>query len=50
MTATGTDRPLFSAVATLGLITLTVYLLVIGEQILLPLVLAVLVSFWPSCS
>ena len=45
MTATGMDKPLYSAVATLGLITLTVYLLVVGEQILLPLVLAILVSY-----
>jgi predicted PurR-regulated permease PerM len=45
MTASGADKPLYSAVATLGLITLTVYLLVVGEQILLPLVLAILVSY-----
>lgn len=42
---TGTNSPLFNAVATLGLITLTVYLLVAGEQILLPLVLAILFSY-----
>jgi AI-2 transport protein TqsA len=40
-----TTRPLLSAFATLGLITLTVYLLVVGEQILLPLVLAILFSY-----
>lgn len=40
-----TTRPLVSAFATLGLITLTVYLLVVGEQILLPLVLAILFSY-----
>ncbi len=45
MSASPVDKPLFSAVATLGLITLTVYLLVVGEQILLPLVMAVLVSY-----
>lgn len=38
-------RPLLSAFATLGLITLTVYLLVVGERILLPLVLAILFSY-----
>lgn len=45
MAGSGTDSPLFSAFATLGLITLSVYLLVVGEQILLPLVLAILVSY-----
>ncbi|MCA0201151.1 MAG: AI-2E family transporter [Proteobacteria bacterium] len=45
MTANSMDKPLYSLVATLGLITLTGYLLVIGEQILLPLVLAILVSY-----
>ncbi len=45
MTTPGTTNPLFGAVATLGLVTLTVYLLVVGEQILLPLVLALLVSY-----
>lgn len=45
MTDDDTTRPLISAAATLGLITLTVYLLVVGEQILLPLVLAILFSY-----
>jgi AI-2 transport protein TqsA len=40
-----TTRPLLSLFATVGLITLTVYLLVVGEQILLPLVLAILFSY-----
>lgn len=42
---TQTPSPLFSTLATLGLVTLTVYLLIVGEQILLPLILAVLVSY-----
>ena len=42
---TSTNSPLLNIVAALGLITLTVYLLVAGEQILLPLVLAVLFSY-----
>ena len=42
---TSTNSPLLNIVATLGLITLTVYLLVAGEQILLPLVLAILFSY-----
>ncbi|MGE4064036.1 MAG: AI-2E family transporter [Rhodospirillaceae bacterium] len=45
MAEEGTNRPLLAAFATLGLITLTVYLLVVGEQILLPLILAVLFSY-----
>ena len=44
-TSSGTTHPLYGAFATLGLVTLTVYLLVVGEQILLPLVLALLVSY-----
>jgi AI-2 transport protein TqsA len=40
-----TTRPLLSAFATVGLIAITVYLLVVGEQILLPLVLAILFSY-----
>jgi len=40
-----TTRPLLSVFATVGLIALTVYLLVVGERILLPLVLAILFSY-----
>jgi len=45
MTAPTPDNKLLSAFATVGLVALTVYLLVVGEQILLPLVLAILVSY-----
>lgn len=45
MPAPALDSPLWSALATLGLITLTTYLLIVGEQILLPLVLAILASY-----
>lgn len=45
MSAPGTTNPFLSAFATLSLVTLTVYLLIVGEQILLPLVLAILASY-----
>jgi len=45
MSTSRMDNPILNAFATLGLVALTIYLLVVGEQILLPLVLAILVSY-----
>ncbi len=45
MPPSGANHTLYSVAASLGLATLTVYLLVVGEDILIPLVLAIFISY-----